>query len=108
MEPSPLRDNGPYTSHEQTRSQFAAVAYGIPTRTSDDLTGISALVLAEALLIAGVDTSDYEQAALAAIARQLDPEMVQVIAGWVIRARLAGAHPAPKTADPCSADATEP
>ncbi|SCL12877.1 hypothetical protein GA0070616_0049 [Micromonospora nigra] len=93
MEPSPHRDNGPYASHAQARMQFAAIAHGIPTRSSDDLAGVSAMVLAEALLIGGVETSDYEQRTREAIARKVDPESAQVIAGWIIRARLAATQP---------------
>ena len=88
MEPTPIRDNGPYLSHRQAREQFAAIIHGIPIATDGDLSGLSALVLAEALQAAGVETSDYENGQRDAIARLVDPEAAQVIAGWIIRARL--------------------
>jgi hypothetical protein len=46
------------------------------------------MVLAEALLLTGVEATDYEAAERDAVARQLDPQTVQVIAGWIIRAHL--------------------
>ncbi|MEV0734287.1 hypothetical protein [Polymorphospora sp. NPDC050346] len=87
-EPSPLRDNGPYGSHTQARAQFAAVSHGIPTPTTGHLASVSSLVLAEALMLTGVDTTPFEDQARDSIARTLDPETVQVIAGWIMRARF--------------------
>ncbi len=40
--------------------------------------------------MAGVLTSEYENQQRDAIARLVDPETAQVIAGWIIRAHLAG------------------
>jgi hypothetical protein len=92
-EPTPIRDNGPYRDHGQARAQYAATAYGIPTRTTEMLAAVSSMALAEALLMTGVDVTPFETEQRDAIARQLDPHTVQVIAGWIIRARLA-AEPA--------------
>jgi hypothetical protein len=86
-EPTPIRDNGPYRDHGQARAQFDANAYGIPTRSTEALAAVSSMVLAEVLLMTGVDVADFEQGERDAIARQLDPHTVQVIAGWIIRAR---------------------
>lgn len=44
----------------------------------------------DALLRAGIQPLGWEDVARLEIARTLPPEVVQVIAGWVIRARLAG------------------
>ncbi len=96
-EPTPVRDNGPYRDQGQARAQFAATAHGIPTPSTEALAAVSSMVLAEALLMAGVDVTDFETAERERIARQLDPHTVQVIAGWIIRARLA-AKPARGTA----------
>jgi len=55
---------------------------------------VSSMVLADALLLTGVEVSDFETAERDSVARQLDPHTVQVIAGWIIRAGLAaGARP---------------
>ena len=88
-EPTPVRDNGPYQNLPQARTQFDAVAFGIPTPTTGHLAAVSAMVLAEALLMTGVQVSDFEAGERDTIARQLDPHTVQVIAGWIIRAHLA-------------------
>jgi len=90
-EPTPVRDNGPYLEDGQARAQFDAVAFGIPTPTTGHLAGVSSLVLGEALLLTGVQVSPFEQDQRDALARQLDPQTVQVIAGWIVRAHLAGA-----------------
>lgn len=87
-EPTPIRDNGPYRNHGQARDQFAATTYGIRAGSAEGLAAVSSMVLAEALAMAGVDVTDFETAERNAIARQLDPHTVQVIAGWIIRARL--------------------
>jgi hypothetical protein len=85
MEPSPIRDNGPYPSSAAARAQFDAVAFGVP----GDPAAASGLVLGEALMMAGVQPSDFERGVLVDLGR-LDPATVQVIAGWVVRGHLAG------------------
>lgn len=61
-EPTPVRDNGPYLDLAPARAQFDAVAFGIPTPTTQALTAVSSMVLSEALLLAGVELSDFETA----------------------------------------------
>lgn len=90
-----MRDNGPYPDQAAARAQFAALAHGIPTPTTGDLSAVCSLVLGEALLMAGVDVSDFETDQRDSIARQLDPHTVQVIAGWLVRAHLAGVNRRP-------------
>ncbi len=82
-EPDPRRDIGPYESEEQILKQFAATTYGIPG-SRKELCGI---VLREALLLAGVQPSEFELRH--ADAHWIDPVMAQILAGWLIRARLA-------------------
>jgi hypothetical protein len=62
------------------------VTYGIPdVQQAPGFAG--ELVLTEALLLAGVQAAGWEDVARQEIARTLPPEVVQVIAGWVLRAR---------------------
>ena len=91
IEPTPLRDNGPYRDRAQARAQYDATAYGIPTTSTAELAAMSEVTLTEALLLAGVQPSRFEAEVRAALTRQLDPDEIQVIAGWLIRAHLAGA-----------------
>jgi hypothetical protein len=88
VEPTPVRDIGPYHGPAQARAQYDATAFGIPTPSTEHLAAVSSMVLAEALLLTGVEATDYEGAERDALARQLDPQTVQVIAGWIIRAHL--------------------
>ncbi|MEV0733966.1 hypothetical protein [Polymorphospora sp. NPDC050346] len=99
-EPSPLRDNGPYDSHVRARTQYAAVSHGIPTPTSGHLASVSALVLVEALMLTGVETSPFEDEERDSIARTLDPVTVQVIAGWIMRARVGPGIPGAEASSP--------
>ena len=86
MEPSPIRDNGPYLSSAAARAQFDAVAFGVP----GDPAAAAGLVLSEALLMGGVQPTEFEAGVLVDLGRRLDPATVQVLAGWVVRAHLAG------------------
>lgn len=88
-EPSPRRDVGPYQSQEQARAQVAASTFGIPAALAAP--GFAAeLVLTEALMMGGVQVSGWEDIQRQEIIQRLDPETAQVIAGWVLRAHLAG------------------
>jgi hypothetical protein len=89
-EPSAVRDVGPYESAAQARTQLAATTYGIPAANASPGFA-SELVLMEALTMGGVPVSGWEDVQRGEIIRALDPEMVQVIAGWILRAHLAGA-----------------
>ena len=89
-EPDPRRDVGPYPGMAAARAQYAASAHGIPVADTAGLAAVSAMVLAEALLLASVTVSEFETAERDALGRQLDPHTVQVIAGWILRAHLAG------------------
>jgi hypothetical protein len=100
-EPTPIRDNGPYESADQAREQWGAVTFGIPRAEGPaGEAALSGVVLSEALMIAGVQPSEYERDALAELAGSVCPAVAQVVAGWVIRARLVGAEgdPAARTA----------
>lgn len=89
-EPSPFLDPGPYLSKEQAADQVAAVLHGIPGATDGSAPGFAGeLVLMEALLRADVEVGGWEDVARQEIVRILPVEVVQVIAGWLIRARLA-------------------
>jgi len=90
VERSPVRDNGPYRDMAHARAQFVAVTQeflsdGFPL-------GASQLVLYGALEIAGVKCTGFETEQLIALARHLDPHEIQVVAGWIVRARLAALH----------------
>lgn len=99
-EPSPFYDPGPYESAEQARAQVAASTHGIPaTQVAPAFAG--ELVLMEALLRAGVRVSPWEGSVRDEIIRTMGPAAAQVIAGWLIRAHLAGAiGPAASLAQP--------
>ena len=87
-EPSPLRDLGPYLSADQARAQLTATTYGIPAdHAAPGFHG--ELVLAEALMMTGVQVTGWEDIQRQEIVRTLSPETVQVIAGWLLRAHLA-------------------
>ena len=87
-EPSPIMDPGPYLSREQAGTQVAAILYGIPDHlTAPGFAG--ELILMDALHKAGVQVGGWEDVARQEITSKLDPEVIQVIAGWLIRARLA-------------------
>jgi hypothetical protein len=87
-EPTPLYDNGPYATAAAARAQFDAGAFGIPVPDTDALSAVAAMTIGAALLVAGVETTDYESGHRDAIARQLDPETAVVVAGWIRRAHL--------------------
>lgn len=87
-EPTPVRDNGPYATAEQSRAQFEATTYGIPVRTGRDVAELAAMTVREALMMTGVELTDYERAEVDGLAAVVGPETCQVIAGWVIRSYL--------------------
>lgn len=87
-EPTPVRDNGPYTSPAQAMDQFEAVTFGIGGEEQEHCM----LVLKEALMLADVDPSEFEEAWLfhGPDGFEVNPILAQVIAGWVLRSHLAG------------------
>lgn len=87
-EPTWQRDLGPYESVEQARAQVEAVTYGLPGEWAPGAKG--ELVLMEALTMAGVQVSAYEDVERDTLVRMVSPEVAQVIAGWLLRAHLAG------------------
>src|SRR5205085_9874413 len=90
-EPTRGRDVGPYESREQAAAQVQAVTFGVPgTGQAPGFAG--ELVLMEALMLGGVQVSGWEDVQRQEIVRTLDPEVVQVLAGWIVRAHLAGRH----------------
>jgi len=90
VEPTPFYDNGPYAEAAATRAQFDALAFGIPVPDTDALSAVASMVIGQAVLAAGVETTDYESGHRDVIGRQLDPETAVVVAGWIRRAYLAG------------------
>lgn len=88
-EPTAVRDNGPYESLEQVMKQFDAVTYGLPMWTSDKVH----MALREAVLIAGVVLSSFEEELLRDLCHRqnLPAESATMLAGLMIRAHLAGA-----------------
>jgi hypothetical protein len=89
MEPSPIRNVGPFESADEAHAQASAATYGIPS--GDAVPGFAGeLILMEALMLGGVQVSAYEDIERATLVRMISPEVAQVIAGWVIRAHLAG------------------
>jgi len=91
---SELRDNGPYQTADQARTQFDNITDGIPISTPADLHGLHSLVLLEAATIAGIELSVFERDILGQVAEVLDSESVQVLAGLLIRARIAATETA--------------
>jgi DNA-binding transcriptional MocR family regulator len=89
VEPDPRRDIGPYPSSEAATAQFDAVAFGTP-EAQGDRHFVCGLVLAEALLMGYVTTSEFEDQVRVRLADLLTPEDIQVINGWIVRAHLAG------------------
>lgn len=87
---NPIRDNGPYESAEQARAQVDAALYGIPDKSQ-----YTGLVLLEALAVTRVQHSDYEHQQISEIAHRLPPELVQVIAGWIMRAAIGDVRATP-------------
>lgn len=84
-----LRDNGPYRDELQARDQFDAAVFGMPTGRDDGRGGDwrAMMVLREALMLAGVETTPYEDQVAETISGACDPQITQVIASWIIRAR---------------------
>ena len=94
-EPDNSYDNGPYPGPAAARAQFDALAFGIPINDTTALSAVASMTIGQALLGAGVATTDYETTHRDAIGRQLDPETAVVVAGWIRRAWLAGAGATP-------------
>ncbi|WP_433304784.1 hypothetical protein ACQP2F_16235 [Actinoplanes sp. CA-030573] len=89
-EPAGRRDLGPYQSADQARAQLTAIIQAIPA-AERDLSVAGEVVLVEALLLVGVTMSGWEDAVRQRIVHSLPPEAAQVVAGWLLRAHLAGA-----------------
>ena len=90
IEPTAIRDNGPYRSADQARAQIDATLHGIPeAHTAPGFAG--ELILMNALLMTGVQISSWEDVQRQSILAAVPTEAVQVIAGWIVRAFLLGA-----------------
>lgn len=89
-EGNPMRDNGPYHTRDQVRTQFDVLTAGIPVPSDDVANGLHEMVIREALMIAGVQLTEFEAASVTWIARQCGPEEAQVLAGMIVRSWLAG------------------
>lgn len=85
QEPTPMRDNGPYASIGQVRQQVSNVIFGMPPGLD-----LPAMLIREALMIAGVDLSEFEEEFAQQAGLMMTAEQAQVIAGWLIRSHLAG------------------
>ena len=84
-EPSPVRDLGPFTDATQAMRQYEAQMYGIPGDMRFRAGPL--MVIQEACLLAGLELTDHEQARLA---DTVGAEEAVIIAGLIIRAKLAG------------------
>ena len=84
MEPSPIRNNGPYESRGAAEEQVKAATFGIPGSNQDKVV----LLLREALMLTGVQISEFEESSINHISQFVHPISAQVIAGWIMRAYL--------------------
>jgi hypothetical protein len=82
-EDSEVRDNGPYTDADQLMRQFANWSRGMPDAGLNS-TEAGHMLLAEVLMMAGVQPSAFELEV--AFAHEMTPAMIQVFAGWLLRA----------------------
>lgn len=87
---SPWRDNGPYADEAQALRQVGRSTSGIEPNRFREVDAI----LGEALALACVEPSEFE---MDRVLQELEDEhgrvdaaALQVIAGWVIRAHIAG------------------
>lgn len=89
-EPVPTRDLGPYETPGAALKQFAATTHMVPGSTADHCR----MVLREALLLANVDLGEQGELEYldAYLDQSYDPVVVQILAGWILRAHLAGIH----------------
>lgn len=87
-EPSPYRDPGPYQSTKQALQQATAILHDITQLQAPGAAG--ELLLMEALTLTGVQVSGWEDVQRLDLVRALPLETVQTIAGWILRAHLAG------------------
>lgn len=88
MEPTPIRDNGPYESAAQAADQFATQVYGVSYPSGLRFFA----VLAEAAVVTGAGPSTFESEYLIELlneGRPLDEVATQILVGWIYRARLA-------------------
>lgn len=85
----PIRDNGPYLTADQAAAQFDSVSFNVPPGA---LSGAEArgMVFFEALLVTGATPSDFERLVVTQLSRTCNSVTAQVIAGWIVRAHLAG------------------
>jgi hypothetical protein len=84
-EPTPVRDNGPYAGIAQVRQQVRNVTFGMPPGFD-----LPVMLMREALMICGVDLSEFEEEFVQHAGLLLTAEQAQVMAGWLIRSHLAG------------------
>ena len=83
LKPDPNRDPGPFYSPDQAIQQYARFALNQPIPMNEG----SVLQVLEALLLAGVEPSAFEQEYLTA--HKLDLILSTILQGWLMRA----AHP---------------
>lgn len=93
-EPSPIRDNGPYTSPGHALQAFDAVAYGIPG-VHVSAAAVAHMQLSSALAGTNVELSDWERGRLLDVVARLRVVEVQMLTGWIVRAHLAGTTTTP-------------
>lgn len=76
------RDIGPYLDGAQVRQQWDSWVRGMPVPEHQAIE----MLIREALMIAGVQPSEHELQVLGSTG--LHPAFAQVLAGWLIRARI--------------------
>lgn len=89
MDGNPIRDNGPYRDAEHARAALAETMANLPNSTPAHQRANAAMQLGGAVL--DLDLSEYERHQVHTLAEQLDSAQVQVIAGWLMRARITAA-----------------
>lgn len=84
MSLSEIRDNGPFHSPDQAMKQWASWSRNMPLPMADTVN----VLLAEVAMMTGVKPTGFEREYLSAA--ELDPIAAQVVAGWIVRAYMAG------------------
>ncbi len=87
MSDDEMRDIGPYRDVHQAMKQFDNWSKGIPQHGS--MFGLSErMMIREALLMAGVEPSDFEMDYLADL--KPDPLLATIVHGFILKAFLSG------------------